>query len=70
MDRSPSSSGGAGLDKMMEDALKKEDNQSSSPPPTIFALQEICYSFTSELHAFFAQRGYQFVTGLYGKKFN
>jgi 2',5'-phosphodiesterase len=78
MDRSPSSSGGAGLDKIMADAaLSKEDNkqqQSTSssppPPPTIFALQEICYSFTSELHAFFAQRGYQFVTGLYGKKFN
>jgi len=71
MDRLPSSSGGAGLDKIMEDTLTKEDTQSSSlPPPTIFALQEICYSFTSELHAFFAQRGYQFVTGLYGKRFN
>lgn len=73
MDRSPSSSGGsAGLDKIMADALSKEDNnqQSSPPPPTIFALQEICYSFTSELHAFFANRGYQFVTGLYGRKFN
>jgi 2',5'-phosphodiesterase len=65
MDRPTSSSGVAGLDKIMADALSKED-----PPPTIFALQEICYSFTSELHAFFASRGYQFVTGLYGKKFN
>eukprot|EP00577_Skeletonema_sp_RCC1716_P014535 CAMPEP_0113390872 /NCGR_PEP_ID=MMETSP0013_2-20120614/10404_1 /TAXON_ID=2843 ORGANISM="Skeletonema costatum, Strain 1716" /NCGR_SAMPLE_ID=MMETSP0013_2 /ASSEMBLY_ACC=CAM_ASM_000158 /LENGTH=473 /DNA_ID=CAMNT_0000274069 /DNA_START=299 /DNA_END=1720 /DNA_ORIENTATION=- /assembly_acc=CAM_ASM_000158 len=72
MDRLPSSSsGGAGLDKVVEGALTKEDTQSSSsPPPTIFALQEICYPFTSELHAFFAQRGYQFVTGLYGKRFN
>ena len=73
MNRCPSSSGGAGLvDKIIEDALtnKEVDQSSSPPPPTIFALQEICYSFTSELHAFFAQRGYQFVTGLYGKKFN
>eukprot|EP00577_Skeletonema_sp_RCC1716_P007995 CAMPEP_0113401728 /NCGR_PEP_ID=MMETSP0013_2-20120614/16859_1 /TAXON_ID=2843 ORGANISM="Skeletonema costatum, Strain 1716" /NCGR_SAMPLE_ID=MMETSP0013_2 /ASSEMBLY_ACC=CAM_ASM_000158 /LENGTH=733 /DNA_ID=CAMNT_0000286979 /DNA_START=115 /DNA_END=2319 /DNA_ORIENTATION=- /assembly_acc=CAM_ASM_000158 len=66
MNRSTSSSDVAG----MEDEVSKEDEQSPSPPPTIFALQEICYSFTSELHTFFAQRGYQFVTGLYGKSFN
>lgn len=65
MDRPLSSVG-----EIVEDALQKDDKPSSSPPPTIFALQEICYSFTSELHTFFAQRGYQFVTGLYGKKFN
>lgn len=40
------------------------------PPPTIFCLQEIDYTFTSALHTFFANKGYAFVTGLYGKKFN
>ncbi len=39
-------------------------------PPTIFCLQEVCYPFASALHAFFARKGYHFVTGLYGKKFN
>ena len=42
----------------------------ATPPPTIFALQEVCYPFASALHAFFASRGYHFVTGLYGKPFN
>ncbi|KAL7526466.1 hypothetical protein ACHAWF_001780 [Thalassiosira exigua] len=40
------------------------------PPPTIFALQEVCYPFASALHTYFAQRGYHFVTGLYGRPFN
>ena len=44
--------------------------QSADPPPSIFALQEVCYPFSSALHAFFAQRGYHFVYGPYGKKFN
>lgn len=44
--------------------------QSVVPPPSIFALQEVCYEFSSKLHAFFAQRGYHFVYGPYGKKFN
>ncbi|KAL7481277.1 hypothetical protein ACHAW6_006955 [Cyclotella cf. meneghiniana] len=43
---------------------------SSPPPPTIICLQEIDHTFTSALHVFFANRGYHFVTGLYGKKFN
>ena len=42
----------------------------SVPPPTIFCLQEIDYTFTSALHTFFANKGYAFVTGLYGKSFN
>ena len=44
--------------------------QQTPHPPTIFCLQEIDYTFTSALHTFFANRGYAFVTGLYGKKFN
>ena len=46
------------------------EGASQSMPPTIFALQEVCYPFASKLHAFFAQRGYHFVTGLYGRPFN
>lgn len=60
MDRSPIGSENNADDEPTERSLP--------PPPTIFALQEICYPFTSELHAFFAQRGYQFITGLYGMK--
>ena len=44
--------------------------QSVDPPPSIFALQEVCYPFASKLHTFFAQRGYHFIYGPYGKKFN
>ena len=43
---------------------------STDGTPTIFALQEVCYPFASALHTFFAQRGYHFVTGLYGRPFN
>jgi mRNA deadenylase 3'-5' endonuclease subunit Ccr4 len=42
----------------------------NQPPPAIFCLQEIDYTITSSLHTFFANKGYAFVTGLYGKKFN
>jgi hypothetical protein len=47
-----------------------DDAINNKPPPTIFALQEICYPLTSALHTFFAQHDYTFITGLYGKKFN
>ena len=56
------------LDKL-DDAFRSE-GASQSMPPTIFALQEVCYPFASKLHAFFAKRGYHFVTGLYGRPFN
>eukprot|EP00804_Cyclotella_cryptica_P006156 CCRYP_020817-RA/>CCRYP_020817-RA protein AED:0.38 eAED:0.38 QI:0/-1/0/1/-1/1/1/0/447 len=48
----------------------EQTKSSALPPPTIVCLQEIDYTFTSALHAFFANRGYHFVTGLYGKRFN
>lgn len=55
----------------LDDAMKRgSEGASQSMPPTIFALQEVCYPFASKLHAFFAQRGYHFVTGLYGRPFN
>ena len=49
---------------------RDEGSSQSAPPPTIYALQEVCYPFASALHTFFAQRGYHFVTGLYGRPFN
>ncbi len=51
-------------------ANEELDGVGAPPPPTIFALQEICYPFASALHTFFASRGYHFVTGLYGRPFN
>lgn len=63
----------------LDDAMKRDFDgdvdgdgatTAEKTPPTIFALQEVCYPFASELHTFFAQRGYHFVTGLYGRPFN
>ena len=56
----------AKLEKAMDRGFAKEP----SAPPTIFALQEVCYPFASKLHTFFANRGYHLVTGLYGRPFN
>jgi len=61
----------AKLDEAMNRGFSgDEELPQASPPPTIFALQEVCYPFASALHTFFAQRGYHFVTGLYGRPFN
>ena len=54
----------------VDDATTTAVAAAAAAPPTIFCLQEICYPFSSALHTFFAQKGYHFVTGLYGKKFN
>mmetsp|Transcript_14496 Transcript_14496/g.31184 ORF Transcript_14496/g.31184 Transcript_14496/m.31184 type:complete len:467 (+) Transcript_14496:176-1576(+) len=60
------------LDEAMNRGFDGNDDgvAKSSPPPTVYALQEVCYPFASALHTFFAQRGYHFVTGLYGRPFN
>eukprot|EP00571_Detonula_confervacea_P006089 CAMPEP_0172315578 /NCGR_PEP_ID=MMETSP1058-20130122/25597_1 /TAXON_ID=83371 /ORGANISM="Detonula confervacea, Strain CCMP 353" /LENGTH=414 /DNA_ID=CAMNT_0013029673 /DNA_START=133 /DNA_END=1377 /DNA_ORIENTATION=+ len=58
------------LEKLDEAMNRGFGGEEESAPPTIFALQEVCYPFASELHTFFAQRGYHFVTGLYGRPFN
>ena len=47
--------------------LEKLEGALSSDRPTVVALQEVCYPFASELHTYFANRGYAFVTGLYGR---
>ncbi|KAL3806369.1 hypothetical protein ACHAXA_000212 [Cyclostephanos tholiformis] len=58
------------LDAEMNRGFGGNEDSQHWIPPTIFALQEVCYPFASALHTFFAQRGYHFVTGLYGKQFN
>ena len=55
---------------MKRRSSSSDTEQQPRPPPTIFCLQEIDYTFTSALHTFFANHQYTFVTGLYGKKFN
>lgn len=47
--------------------LAKLDESLKADRPTVVALQEVCYPFASELHTYFANRGYAFVTGLYGR---
>ena len=54
----------------INDESDTSQQTSKNGTPTIFALQEVCYPFASALHTFFAQRGYHFVTGLYGRPFN
>lgn len=58
------------LDAEMNRGFGGNEDSQHWIPPSIFALQEVCYPFASALHTFFAQRGYHFVTGLYGKQFN
>lgn len=60
----------AKLDEEMNRGFGGNEDSQQWIPPSIFALQEVCYPFASALHTFFAQRGYHFVTGLYGKQFN
>lgn len=51
--------------------LTKLDQEiSSNDEATIFCLQEVSYQWAGKLHAFFANRGYHVITGLYGKQFN
>ncbi len=60
----------AKLDEEMNRGFGENKDSQQWIPPSIFALQEVCYPFASALHTFFAHRGYHFVTGLYGKQFN
>jgi len=47
----------------LEDEITKGKN-------TIVCLQEVSYDWASAFHTWFANRGYHFITGLYGKRFN
>lgn len=48
--------------------LQKLDNEMD--PSTIICLQEVSHDWAAAFHTWFANRGYHFVTGLYGKSFN
>lgn len=58
------------LDEELKRGFGTSEKSQQTIPPSIFALQEVCYPFASALHTFFAQRGYHFVYGPYGKQFN
>jgi len=38
--------------------------------PVIFCLQEVSHDWAKQLHIFFANNGYHFITALYGRSFN
>ena len=38
--------------------------------PVVFCLQEVSHDWARQLHVFFAERGYHFITALYGRKFS
>ena len=46
------------------------NSSNNNTPKTIFCLQEISREWAGELHTYFANHGYQLVTGLYGRYFN
>ena len=49
---------------------QQQQQQQPSQRPVIVCLQEVSYDWAGALHTFFANRGYHFVTGLYGRPFN
>ena len=58
----------AKLQEQIDDHSSIEDNKEAVP--VVFCLQEVSHDWAKQLHIFFAQRGYHFITALYGKKFN
>jgi 2',5'-phosphodiesterase len=50
--------------------LQKLEEEITSQKNTVVCLQEVSYDWAGALHTFFANRGYHFVSGLHGKKFN
>lgn len=50
--------------------LTKLESELSDSLTTIFCLQEVSHDWAGALHTFFANRQYQLITALYGKKFN
>eukprot|EP00591_Stephanopyxis_turris_P007457 CAMPEP_0195508794 /NCGR_PEP_ID=MMETSP0794_2-20130614/1913_1 /TAXON_ID=515487 /ORGANISM="Stephanopyxis turris, Strain CCMP 815" /LENGTH=376 /DNA_ID=CAMNT_0040635853 /DNA_START=128 /DNA_END=1258 /DNA_ORIENTATION=+ len=53
-----------------QEQQKIDDDDKNKNTPVVFCLQEVSYDWAGKFHCFFAQRNYQFVTGLYGRKFN
>lgn len=55
------------------DKIDSEINAAASSPegpPVVFCLQEVSHMWASRIHAFFANRNYHMLCGLYGKRFN
>jgi len=50
-----------------ENENEKEQDKIKSP---IICLQEVSHDWAGSFHTYFANKGYHFITGLYGKKFN
>mmetsp|Transcript_1496 Transcript_1496/g.2472 ORF Transcript_1496/g.2472 Transcript_1496/m.2472 type:complete len:346 (-) Transcript_1496:962-1999(-) len=50
--------------------LVKQKLEKELEDKAVVCLQEISHKWVGALHPFFASRGYHFVTGLYGNKFN
>ncbi len=55
------------LAKLQAEIDKKHEPQQSSP---IFCLQEVSHDWAKQLHVFFAERGYHFITALYGNHYS
>jgi len=52
------------------EAVLAKLEQEISHPRVIICLQEVSYDWAGKLHTFFANKGYHFITGLYGRPFN
>ena len=50
--------------------LQKLEDEINNGQNVILCLQEVSYDWAAAFHTWFANRGYHFITGLYGKKFN
>ena len=50
--------------------IDKHSNNKSSSTPVVFCLQEVSHDWAKKLHVFFAERGYHFITALYGKHYS
>ena len=48
-------------------SMNSSPSSSSTATPVVFCLQEVSHDWAKHLHAFFAERGYHFITALYGK---
>uniref|UniRef100_A0A7S3QC25 Endonuclease/exonuclease/phosphatase domain-containing protein n=1 Tax=Chaetoceros debilis TaxID=122233 RepID=A0A7S3QC25_9STRA len=54
------------LGKLQSELDRAQENDEK----VVFCLQEVSHEFATALHVFFAERGYHFITALYGRKFN
>ena len=61
----------AEIDKHHSNGGNSNDNSNDDgTTPVVFCLQEVSHDWAKQLHVFFAERGFHFITALYGRKFN